>query len=150
MTGLEIYLAVCWFFGLAGVVDVLFQPRGPFRSAGHSKLRWLLIELVGLPLVGIFTWAWYAIKIRPGVVRAGGRPPRTFINDVLSPQRIDGSGSRSPAPIRQTGTDGTQTYQGPGVKPCPSCGATGKRPCLRCGNRGSIRNPTNPPPEWIP
>jgi len=79
---------VCWFFGLAGVIDVLLQPRRAFKAEGHAKLLWFVIEAMGVVLVGIFTWAAYALFIRPSVVRAGGRPPRKFTGlSLLHPRQ---------------------------------------------------------------
>ena len=75
-TYLEIYLFACWFFGLCGTIDALLQPPSAFRAVKRSKLKWIAIELAGTPLVGIFTYGYYVIKVRPALKRSGGRRPR--------------------------------------------------------------------------
>jgi hypothetical protein len=146
----EGYLIVCWFFGLAGVWDVLLQPRAAFRATEHSKLRWLGIELVGLPVVGIFTWGYYAAAIRPKLVRAGGRRPRPITKalfkllDVRTWERF--MSPRSPSSGGSVPQPGKSE---PGA--CTSCGGSGKgQMCMRCGGRGRIPNPQdNPSAPWI-
>ena len=65
------YIVVSWLFGLLGILAVLFRPGALFRSAGRSKGRWLLIEIVGfvLTFTGIFTWAAYWFWVRPSVTQ---------------------------------------------------------------------------------
>lgn len=82
-TYFKVYLILGWLLGFGAIWDVLLQPRPAFKEAGHSKLRWLAIELLGVVPAGIFALGYYAIRIRPGVVRAGGRPPRTMLKALL-------------------------------------------------------------------
>jgi hypothetical protein len=136
---LTAYWLVCWFFGLAAIWDVLLQPPRAFRDAGHGKLRWLLVELLGAPFVGVFTWGWYAIRIRPAVVAAGGRPARTGLKAFLKgvgvflravgvflgalaaelPDKRSSVGRAPATPAWSVGTDPR----------CSSCGGSGKLEC---------------------
>jgi hypothetical protein len=135
-----IYLLACWFFGLAGVIDVVLQPRRAFRAAGHSKLRWFLIEVVGVLLVGVFTWALYAIWIRPRVVRAGGRPPRQLLKALAASSAADNSAASS---RRQDQANRAHKPYSPPPGKCPNCDGTGrvKLNCSHCGNRGQVPQP---------
>jgi hypothetical protein len=139
-----IYLIVCWFFGLVGTVDVALQPRSAFQAVGRSKLRWFAIELLGGVLFGIFTWAWYAIRVRPALVRAGGRPPRKLLNAWLELRR-EAAARRPSTPAAPPGAAGK------GFEPattCRQCGGSGQvdRPrCMRCGGSGRVPNPQHNP-----
>lgn len=148
-TYVRIYIYLCWFFGVAGVIDVLMQPRRAFRAAGHSKLRWLLIEVVGVVVVGIFTWAFYAIKIRPSVVRAGGRPPRKWLRSFAG--NVGSSSTTSTASRRTEPPPGSGSFQPKSLKriPCSPCGGVGRTTCHLCGNTGQIRNPHNQSPALM-
>lgn len=138
-TYVHIYLWACWFFGLAGTVDVLLQPRSAFQATGRSKLAWFLIQLIGTVLVGIFTWAYYAIRIRPGLVRAGGRPPRQVLRAMFASSADPGSRSKE----RQT-TDGTRPPNSRQRQTCSACGGRGRTSCAACGGKGQLyqHNPT--------
>jgi hypothetical protein len=147
-----VYLLACWFFGLSGIVDVLLQPRRAFKATGRSKLRWLAYEVVGMPLTGIFTWGYYAMRVRPQLLSAGGRPPRQFLKALASSSQAGGS-----ATPKARSTDFSMTCMqcsGHGSVVCTSCGGSGKlgagsgprtafsaaqqhtRNCGACGGRG--------------
>jgi hypothetical protein len=60
-----LYLLFSWLFGLVGTISALLQPRTAYESIGRSKLRWVLIELVGLVLaLGLFTWIAFRVSVR--------------------------------------------------------------------------------------
>lgn len=141
----EIYLYVCWFFGLAAIWDVLLQPRRAFRAAGHSKARWLVIESVGAVVTGVFTWAYYAIRIRPAVVRAGGRPARTGLKAFFG-----ALAELAEESSRAVGSSGPPRKPASHAYPwdvprhhCSRCAGHGRRSCDNChGQRGALG--TNP------
>jgi hypothetical protein len=134
----EGYLILCWLFGLAAVWDVLLQPRHAFAATEQSKLRWLGIELVGLPVVGVFTWAYYAFAIRPKLVRAGGRRPRGITKALfklldlrtwegLAPPRNPTSSSAAPQSGRsQPGACSQCHGSGKASTTCGTCAGTGR------------------------
>lgn len=152
----QVYLLLGWLVGLAGLFDVALQPRAAFSGAGHSKWRWLLIELVGLLPAGLFTWAVYALTIRPKVVRSGGRRPRKILRGLLE---VMSEAARSDT------SGGTQTGQAPpnsqpdpshsqqfdpwrapalpsGPRRCPAaCTPPGRAPCPECGRSGKVVGP---------
>jgi hypothetical protein len=139
----EVYLLICWFFGLAGVWDVLLQPRDAFAATGHSKLRWLTVELVGLPLVGVFTWAYYAATIRPAVVRAGGRPPRGITKALLGGlfKLLNLRTWQGHSPARSSTSPSAESGRSqPGV--CSQCHGTGRASttCGTCAGTGRVSN----------
>jgi hypothetical protein len=140
---LYIYLYVCWFFGLAGTIDVLLQPRHAFRAVERSKLTWFLIELLGAVLFGVFTWAYYAIRVRLSLVRAGGRPPRQVLRALLTPS---GSPESEPARPSQPAAPGATSAPQP-RRACGACGGRGKRPCPGCGGKGQLHE-RNPEAAW--
>ena len=103
VTILIAFILVSWFLGPCAVFGVLSQPKAAFRSAGHSKLRWLAVEIVGtlLSYTGIITWLLYSIWIRPSVVRAGGRRRKkgaffsVFFQALATPAAQSASPARS-------------------------------------------------------
>jgi hypothetical protein len=100
---------------------------------------------------GIFAWGYYAIRIRPGVVRAGGRPPRTMLKTLLR-----GLNALVPEPGTPRGGGPARTPAGspPGQwdsKPkserdCTSCGGRGETMCSHCQGHGRLyeQDPSNP------
>lgn len=158
-TGLEIYLFACWFFGLAAIWDVLLQPSKAFREAGHSKRNWLLVEVLGATVVGVFTWAYYAARIRPAVVRAGGRRPRTLLKVFLGVIKAAAEGFASAVPNTRSepprgGSGQSDPFNSPSEPQSMPCGHCGARrgwwapnpdspgnqiwvTCPACGGKGS-------------
>jgi hypothetical protein len=130
-SGFQIYLLACWFLGLAGIVDVLLQPARAFDNTGRSKLKWLMIETLGAPLTGIFTWAYYAVRVRPQLVAAGGRRPRRALRgflDILAKANTESRSRPSNTPNHppQRFSMACSSCAGNGSQPCGSCGGTGK------------------------
>jgi hypothetical protein len=141
-TYLSIYFVISWLLGLGGVVDVLLQPRRAFGAIDETKLRWFAIELAGLPFLGPFTWGYYAFRIRPRLVRAGGRPPRAFLRALLA-----GSGEKGT--VRPSSAATTNTPSASDKKAevmCPACSGSRVRGCVPCGSSGYVwgPNPQNP------
>jgi hypothetical protein len=136
----EIYLLVGWALALACVVDVLRQPRRAFAATGRSKLRWLLIELLGGVLLGVFTWGWYAFAVRPGLVRAGGArrwlvlAPLRFLAALASPGQHTPDG-RKPPPKAYTPAPADAPREASRER-CPHCHGTTQRSCHGCGGSG--------------
>jgi predicted RNA-binding Zn-ribbon protein involved in translation (DUF1610 family) len=137
----EIYLLVGWAFALASVVDVLMQPAAAFAAVGRSKWRWLLIELLGGVLAGVFTWAWYAFAVRPGVVRAGGRRGWLAVAVPVAVLRFLGSlgggsggsgGQRSRRPPERFEMPSTPAESPASRLPCTQCGGSRMLACLEC------------------
>jgi hypothetical protein len=141
---LEIAVLVGWFLALCGSVDVLLQPRSAFQKTGGTKLRWLLIEFAGaIPLVGVLAWAVYAVAIRPGLVGAGGRPPRKLLKSLLKALASGAGSGGGPRrqPVRSTPTSAAHShapYERPGPKEvtCPKCNGNRVFGCSICSNRG--------------
>jgi hypothetical protein len=139
----EGYLLACWFFGVSGIIDVLLQPRRAFHAVERSKLKWLGIELAGAPAVGIFTWGYYAFKIRPTLLRAGGRRPRALLRlfiKMQNPEFWQPANSRRPT----SPTGGTSATVGQGfpshaetTRICNSEGCSfGRVTCRKCQGSG--------------
>jgi hypothetical protein len=149
----EGYLLACWFFGLCGTVDALLQPPSAFRAVERSKLKWIAIELAGTPLVGIFTYGYYVIKVRPALKRSGGRRPRALLRGLLAMMNVEFWQSASSRGVRPAGK-GEPTQQAsfsfmtsPQMKQCTGPGCHGGRvTCTSCGGAGRhIDYPGNVP-----
>lgn len=139
----EIYLLVGWAFALASVVDVLMQPARAFAAVGRSKWRWLLIELVGGVLAGVFTWAWYAFRVRPGVVRAGGRRGWLAVAVLLAVPRFllalltagsGGGGERRPPARFEAPPWSPVEPESSHPRVCTQCAGSRMLQCLQCGH----------------
>lgn len=135
------YLIACWFFGLCALIDVALQPRRSFKAIGEAKSCWLLVELLGLPFLGVFTWAYYAVRIRPAIVEAGGHEPRRLLRAIrwfLTPEE----GEAQASPQRRSTPNYSSSLPSPQqAQPCTSCGGRGRIICTNCGGRGQIPNP---------
>lgn len=143
-TYVDIYLALCWLFGAGGVLDALITSRKRFAAAGESKLRWVLIELAGLPFLGIFTFWYYRLKIRP---RLGGPGAR-----YRSSSFAGGGRRRSGHSASRSGAGGSQSSSAAAREPCNNCqergwnyesapgSAWGQRQvtCSRCSGHGYL------------
>lgn len=142
------FCPLSWFFA---IWDVLLQPRRAFGAVERSKLKWLGIEVVGAPLTGVFTWAYYAIRIRPALVKAGGRRARTGLRAFLDGlgEMFEGGGggsssrahTASAAPPVGGGTKPSTPLSfsaaGPQTRLCSSEGCHGGRVrCTSCGGAG--------------
>lgn len=107
MSWINAYIIVSWFAGICGICGVLRQPSAAFRSAGRSKGRWLVIQIVGFvsSVLGIFFWAAWHFLALPSVVRHGGRRPRPRVSrSSAAPARAAGSAAArgaaaGPAPL---------------------------------------------------
>jgi hypothetical protein len=160
-----IYLLASWFFGLAGIWDVLLQPRRAFGAVERSKLKWLGIEVIGAPLTGIFTWAYYAIRIRPALVRAGGRRARTGLRAFLGGlgKMLEGGGGGGSSGRAHTASavapvgGGTKPAAplsfetaGPQTRPCNQEGChAGRIRCTTCSGTGKVPNYNSTPPSTM-
>jgi hypothetical protein len=138
------WIIVSWFFGLCALYDVMRQPNPAFLAAGHSKRTWILIEVIGtlLSFTGIATWVVYSIRIRPSVVKAGGRRPRkrvflrTFFGELATSKPRAGTARER---------DGATSYAAATKETCSSCRGRGQQPCFTCQGRGRITTPRMPP-----
>jgi hypothetical protein len=149
------FIIVSWLFGLAAIFDVLLQPGRAFRSSGHSKLRWLAVEVLGflLSYTGLITWALYSIWIRPSVVRAGGRrriKGALFIGFLralgTSSRQSTSSGSTWSPPSTSSRSPAAQQSWAPGPRQkCSKCGGTKEETCFACQGRGYVTNPAYAP-----
>jgi hypothetical protein len=140
------FIIVSWFLGLCGTINVLFQPKAAFRSAGHSKRVWLAVEVLGtlLSYTGIITWLLYSIWIRPSVVRAGGRRGNllTAIFGAMSSSAAQSTSSaRSSRASNWAAPTTNNTAGSKPVERCGSCSGSGKQPCFACQGRGRITMP---------
>jgi hypothetical protein len=134
---------------------VLLQPGRAFRSSGHSKLRWLAVEVLGflLSYTGLITWALYSIWIRPSVVRAGGRrriKGALFIGFLralgTSSRQSTSSGSTWSPPSTSSRSPAAQQSWAPGPRQkCSKCGGTKEETCFACQGRGYVTNPAYAP-----
>ena len=147
------FILVSWFLGLCAVFDVLSQPKAAFRSAGHSKLLWLGVEVVGtlLSYTGIITWLLYSIWIRPSLVRAGGRRRKkgAFFGRMLgawaTPAAQSTSSVRSSPGSNWAKPTTNNTIGSKPVERCGSCSGSGKESCFACQGRGRITIPAYAP-----
>ena len=143
----QLFIWVSFALGLAGTFDVISQPRAAFRAAGHSKLRWMLIEAVGfLFLFGIVTWSIYSFAVRPFVVKAGGRPRAkariigdffdSFTNDSPGPMRgpLGGGGAGPNKRSERELPWGDFTSNPTAV--CSACRGSGYVSCTGCSGTG--------------
>src|ERR1700680_2352957 len=145
------FIIVSWLFGLAAIFDVLLQPRRAFRSSGHSKLVWLVVEVLGflLSYTGLITWAIYSIWIRPSVVRAGGRrriKGALFIRflralGTSSPQSTSSRSTWSPQSTSSGSAAAQQPWAPRQPQKCSTCGGRKEVTCFACQGRGYITIP---------
>jgi hypothetical protein len=134
----EIYLFACWFFGLAALFDVALQPSAAFARAGRSKTKWFALVLVFFVVLGVFVWAYYAARIRPAVVRAGGRPPRKLLRDALD-YMFTSRRKKQPIDDLPPVDKPPRAYEpppGPEIKNCDPCSGSGRQQCISCGGAG--------------
>jgi hypothetical protein len=117
-TVVGIYFLLCWVIGALGVIDTLLIPAKRFRAIGESKYRLVLIQLVGLPLVGVFTFAYYRFRVRPRLpVGFWGRVSGGFSGG-------SGGGGGSASSVGSVGL--------------PPMSASARTPCGNCQGRGRI------------
>jgi hypothetical protein len=147
----NIAVALGWLLALCGLVDVLLQPSGPFGATQRRKRDWLLIELLGaIPFAGYLTWGFYAARVRPALVGAGGRRPRAVLraigNAIASwERRAKGPPTPPTRPVRShEHTHQPFEPERPSTKPCGGCGGSGRLTCFSC-NGGRVPNPDHDP-----
>lgn len=123
------YIILGWWLGSAGFSVHCPSRLTLTRSDGHSKLRWVLIQLLGgICLVGIFTWALYAFWVRPKVIRAGGHPlqfsPKTHSELThRAPADFQAGRAREPSDLRNLSRNGAFALlrlRGPGAAEIPT------------------------------
>lgn len=158
VTILIAFILVSWFLGPCAVFGVLSQPKAAFRSAGHSKLRWLAVEIVGtlLSYTGIITWLLYSIWIRPSVVRAGGRRRKkgaffsVFFQALATPAAQSASPARSSSASSSARPSRASNWAAPATNntigstqpaKCGSCSGSGNRPALLARDAEGSRFP---------
>jgi len=144
--GRTVLIDITMVLGLAGIFDVLTQPKAAFVASGHSKWRWLLIELVGtLLLMGAVVWLVYSVWVRRQVVAAGGR---TRKKGAAFARMLGGGSGGAPRPAGRAGAltnapsrSGSSSWPDPfapkPMRPCSSC-SNGKITCFSCGGRGHL------------
>jgi hypothetical protein len=147
----KVYLYICWFFGLAAIIDVLGQPRAAFARAGHSKAKWLAIEVGLFVVLGVFTWAIYAVRIRPQVVAAGGHPPRRLLRAIRRWLETRPPPPPPPPPDEKAKDKRRQPFEPPKaeIRACTQCNS-GKVQCEQCRGGGYDLTRTAPSGQPLP
>jgi hypothetical protein len=141
-TPTDVFIWLGWFFGLCGIFGVLRQPKAAFVATDHSKLQWFFIEFFGtVILLGVFVWLAFAIAIRPGLIKAGGKR-RLWVgalrglNEVIlesqtasrsrpAPKQFDSSSAWIPAPAPEDCPNCAGSNWGQGRIACHYCNGVG-------------------------
>ena len=87
-TGLAWALGIVALVGLAlwGAVDATLHPSAYWLTAGHDRTKWVALMGIGAPLgIGLVAGAFYALRVRPGIVAAGAMQPRAGAGVATTP-----------------------------------------------------------------
>jgi hypothetical protein len=154
-----LYLFIAWWLGFVGIMASLWQPSAAYRATGRSKLRWVVIELVGFALgLGLITWFAFRFFVRESLKENGGQ--KGFWQDTPeekaakaakraeqakraaneSRERNESTASGRASNTRQR-WEPTHNEWDPKEREvdCSNCSG-GKTTCTRCGGRGLIEN----------
>jgi len=94
----------------------------------------------GTPLIGIFTYGYYVVRVRPALTRSGGRRPLVLLRGLLAMMNAESWRPASSRGVRQPGkSEPTQQASfsftsSPQMKPCTAGGCHGG--CMRCTSCG--------------
>lgn len=148
MSAYEIVVFVSWLAALWGVISASVQKRSAFESIGHTKWKWVAINVLGLiiPYLGIVTAAVYGFRVfRHLPTRSGNIKQqfgRTRSRSAVG-QNPPGYSQQPTAPAEQAGFAGSAPRPTePGRIPCSACGTSGRvntdQVCFPCGGEGYL------------
>jgi hypothetical protein len=156
---LILYLFIAWWVGVVGIMASLWQPSAAYRATGRSKLRWVVIELVGFVIgLGLFTWFAFRVFVREDLKEHGGQKgfwqdspeekaakaakraeaAKRAANELKERNESTDSGR---APSTRQRWEPTHNEWDPKVREesCRNCSGNGKTRCPRCGGTGQLK-----------